>query len=235
MVTFINDFLRYVWVFFMKEKFETLSKFKEFQMKIEKEVGRKIKCLRMDNGGEYTSDEFYKYLQECNIQRQFTCPGTPQQNGVAERKNRHLTETYQSMLHVKNVPRRFWAECMKTAAHVINRLPQARLGFISPFQKLWNTKPMVSQFRVFGCVCYVFVSNHLRSKFNRKAVRHIFMGYDSQRKGWRCYNPTNGRCYTSRDVIFDEASSWWLEEKATLPKEIKDKNLESVGEQSRKD
>ena len=66
-VTFIDDFSRYVWVFFMKEKSETLSKFKEFQMKIEKEVGRKIKCLRTDNGGEYTSDEFYKYLQECSI------------------------------------------------------------------------------------------------------------------------------------------------------------------------
>ena len=124
---------------------------------------------------------------------------------------------------------------MKTTAHVINRLPQARLEFISPFQKLWNTKPTVSHFRVFGCVCYVFVPNHLCSKFDKKAVRCIFVGYDSQRKGWRCYNPMNGRCYTSRNVIFDEASSWWLEETATLPKEIKDKNLESAGEQSRKD
>lgn len=124
---------------------------------------------------------------------------------------------------------------MKTTAHVINRLPQARHEFISPFQKLWNTKPTVSHFRVFGCVCYVFVPNHLCSKFDKKAVRCIFVGYDSQRKGWRCYNPMNGRCYTSRNVIFDEASSWWLEETATLPKEIKDKNLESAGEQSRKD
>ena len=145
MMTFIDDFSRYVWVFFMKEKSETLSKFKEFQMKIEKEVGRKIKCLRTNNGngGEYTSNEFCKYLQECNIRRQFTCPRTPQQNVVAERKNRHLAETCRSMLHTKNVPGRFWAECMKTAAYVINRLPQARLGFVSPFQKLWNTKPMV--------------------------------------------------------------------------------------------
>ena len=139
------------------------------------------------------------------------------------------------MLHAKNVPGRFWAECMKTATHVINRLPQARLGFVSPFQKLWNTKPTVSHFQVFGCVCYVFVPNHLRSKFDKKVVRCIFVGYDGQRKSWRCYNPTNGHCYTSRNVIFDEASSWWLEEIATLPKEIKDKNLESMGERSRKD
>jgi transposase InsO family protein len=67
MVTFIDDFSRYVWVFFMKEKSETLSKFIEFRMKVENEVGRKIKCLRIDNGGEYTSDEFYDYLRECHI------------------------------------------------------------------------------------------------------------------------------------------------------------------------
>jgi transposase InsO family protein len=133
MVTFIDDFSRYVWVFFMKEKSETLSKFIEFRMKVENEVGRKIKCLRTDNGGEYTSDEFCDYLQECHIRRQLTCPGTPQQNGVAERKNKHLAEICRSMLHAKNMPGRFWAECMKTAAHIINRLPQARLDFVSPF------------------------------------------------------------------------------------------------------
>ena len=67
MVMFIDDFSRYVWVFFMKEKYETLSKFMEFRMKVENEVGRKIKCLCTDNGEEYTSDEFCDYLRECNI------------------------------------------------------------------------------------------------------------------------------------------------------------------------
>ena len=126
---------------------------------------------------------------------------------------------------------------MKIAAHVINRLPQARLDFVSPFQKIWNTKPKVSHFQVFGCVCYVFVSDHLRSKFNKKAIRCIFVGYNSQRKGWRCCDPTTGRCYTSRNVIFDEASSWWSEDKATLPvlKEIEEKMPESMEEQSGKD
>lgn len=92
MVTFIDDFSRYVWVDFMKAKSETLSKFKEFREKVESEFGKRIRCLRTDNGGEYTSDEFSDYLKECRIRRQLTCPGTPQQNGVAERKNRHLAE-----------------------------------------------------------------------------------------------------------------------------------------------
>ncbi|GMI77806.1 hypothetical protein HRI_001449800 [Hibiscus trionum] len=182
MVTFIDDFSRYVWVYFMKEKSETFTKFKEFKEKIESELNEKIQCLRTDNGKEYLSTEFTTYLQEHKIRRQLTCPNTPQQNGVAERKNRHLAETCRSMLHAKNVPGRFWAECMRTAAYVINRLPQAKLGFISPHEKLWKIKPTVSHLKVFGCVCYVFVPDHQRSKFDKKAIRCIFVGYDDARK-----------------------------------------------------
>ncbi|KAE8705435.1 hypothetical protein F3Y22_tig00110429pilonHSYRG01243 [Hibiscus syriacus] len=232
MVTFIDDFSRYVWVFFMKEKSDTFSKFKEFRDSAEGEVGKKICCLRTDNGGEYRSNEFSQYLRECRIRHQYTCANTPQQNGVAERKNRHLAEICRSMLHAKNVSGRFWAEAMRTAAFVINRLPQPRLGFVSPFEKLWNIKPTVSYFRVFGCVCYVFVPDHLRSKFDKKAVRCIFVGYDSHRKGWKCCDPISGRCYTSRNVVFDEASSWWSLEKEVLPdsREFGDKLQQKMGE-----
>ncbi|KAL5753796.1 hypothetical protein ACOSP7_022016 [Xanthoceras sorbifolium] len=232
MVTFIDDFSRYVWVFFMKEKSETFSKFKEFKEVVEGEVEKKIRCLRTDNGGEYSSGEFSQYLRECQIRHQYTCANTPQQNGVAERKNRHLAEVCRSMLHAKNIPGRFWAEAMRTAAHVINKLPQPRLEFVSPYEKLWDKKPTVSYLRVFGCVCYVFVPDHLRSKIDKKAIRCIFVGYDSQRKGWKCCDPMSGRCYTSRDVVFDEASSWWTSEKEVLPdsKEFKDRLQEKMGE-----
>ena len=142
--------------------------------------------------GEYTLDEFFEYFAH-RIWHQFTCPSTPQQNGVKKRKNRHLTETSKSMLHAKNVPPRFWVECMKTAVYVINRLPPSRLGFISPYQKLWNFKQMVSHFRVFVCVCvfYVFVPDHLQSKFDKKAIRCSFVGYDNEEKGWRCCDPVS--------------------------------------------
>ncbi|KAE8675571.1 tir-nbs resistance protein [Hibiscus syriacus] len=105
---------------------------------------------------------------------------------------------------------RFWAEAMRTATFVINRLPQPKLGFVSPFEKLWNIKPTVSYFRVFGYVCYVFVPDHLRSKFDKKDVRCIFVGYDNQRKWWKCCDPISGRCYTSRNVYgldYDETFS----------------------------
>jgi len=107
LITFIDDFSRYVWIYFIKEKSEVFEKFKEFQYTLENDIGRKIKCLRMDNGGEYTSREFNDYLKEKMIRRQLTCPSTPQQNGVAERKNRHLAKICRSMLHSMNVLARF--------------------------------------------------------------------------------------------------------------------------------
>ncbi|GKV12768.1 hypothetical protein SLEP1_g23879 [Rubroshorea leprosula] len=232
MVTFIDDYSRYVWVYFMREKLETLEMFKRFKKKVEQTVGKKIQCLRTDNEGEYTSKEFSDYLQDNRIRRQLTCPYTPQQNGVTEWKNGHLGETCQSMLHAKNVPPRFWAECMKTAADVINKLPQATLGFISPFEKLWNIKPVVSHFRVFGSVCYVFAPKAQRTKFDKKAIRCIFLGYDDERKGWRCCDPNTGRCCVSRNVVFDEASSWWSPQEVVLPnsKELEEKVQEKFGE-----
>ena len=94
MVTFIDDFSRYVWVFFMKEKFDTFSKFKEFRESAEVEVGKKIHCLCTDNGREFSSREFSQYLRECQIRHQYACANTPQQNGIVERKNRHLAEIF---------------------------------------------------------------------------------------------------------------------------------------------
>lgn len=85
---------------------------------------------------------------------------------------------------------------MKTAVYVTNRLPQARLRLTIP--KVLEYQ--VHSFRVFGCVCYVFLPNHLRSKYSKK----LDVGYDSERKGWRCCDPTTNRCYTSRNVVFDE-------------------------------
>ena len=91
----------------MKEKSEAFTKFKVFNEKIKGELIMKSQCLCTDNGREYLSNEFTIYFKEHRIRWQLTCPNTPQQNGVAEHKNRHFAETCRSMLHAKNVPGRF--------------------------------------------------------------------------------------------------------------------------------
>lgn len=217
MVTFIDDYCRFVWTYFMKEKAEVFAKFKEFELDAELLTGQKVKCLRSDNGGEYLAYDFSNYLKQKGIKRQLTCSNTPQQNGVSERKNRHLGEVTRSLIHDKNMPGRFWAEAMNTAGYVINRLPSQSLDYKSPYEKLTGNKPNVKYFRVFGCVCYVFVPNHLRHKMDKKAVRCVFVGYDLEKKGWRCMEPNTGRIYVSRNVIFDEHSAWWSTDNQVLP------------------
>ena len=81
----------------MQRKLETFEKFKEFQAEVENQLGKTIKTLQSDRGGEYLNQEFEDYLVEHGIVSQLTDPGTPQQNGVAERRNRTVMETVRSM------------------------------------------------------------------------------------------------------------------------------------------
>ncbi|KAK3008221.1 hypothetical protein RJ639_015039 [Escallonia herrerae] len=103
---------------------------------------------------------------------------------------------------------------------VLGLVRQASIGgmkyMVTFFDDFSSTKPTVSYFKVFDCVCYVLVPDHLRSKMDKKALRCIFVGYDNQRKGWRCCDPVTGKCYTSRNMVFDEASSWWSSDKEVL-------------------
>lgn len=204
----VDDFTRFSWVYFLKTKDEAFSTFIKFKMQVEKEFGQMIKCLRTDNGGEYMSDEFFRYCSEHGIRRQMTCPDTPQQNGVAERKLAHLTEMCLSWLHEKQLPRALWAEAIQSACHVINRLPPWPGTEKSPFEGLYNIKPNVNYFRVFGSLCYIHIPKSHRTKLDPKARKCIFVGYDSHRKGWRCMDPKTRKIAVSRNVVFDEVTPY---------------------------
>lgn len=101
------------------------------------------------------------------------------------------------MFHAKSVPSCYMAKCMTTTAYVINRLPKTRLVFISPFQKLWNLKPNASHFKAFDCICYVFVQDYLRTKFDKMAIQCVFVGYDTESRGWKCCDHGSNKCYVS--------------------------------------
>jgi transposase InsO family protein len=98
-VLFIDDYSRKTWKYFLKAKDELFIKFQEFKALVEKLFERKIKVLRSGNGGEYTSKEFQDFCQEAGIKRELTTPYNPQQNGVAERKNRSIIEAAKAMIH----------------------------------------------------------------------------------------------------------------------------------------
>jgi transposase InsO family protein len=107
----------------MKHKGEVFQHFLNFKTTVEKEKGVSIKCLRSNGGGEYFSKEFSEYLKEHGIQRKYSCSYSPQQNGVVEKKNRHIAEITRAMLNEKNLPNNFWAEVVATIVYIKNRTP----------------------------------------------------------------------------------------------------------------
>lgn len=129
---FIDDYSRKAWVYFLKEKSDAFNQFKLFKKRVETETGKNIKCLRTDRGGEYTSNEFSSYCKEQGIRRQLTTAYTPQQNGIAERKNRTVMNMVRSMLSTRKVPRHFWPEAVSCTFHVLNRCPTHAVKNITP-------------------------------------------------------------------------------------------------------
>jgi transposase InsO family protein len=98
-VSFIDEFSRNTWIYFLNNKYEVVEKFKEFKDLVENQTKNKIKVLRMDNGGEFYKNEFKEFYKKCGIERQKNTPYTPQQNGVIERMNMTLMERARSMLN----------------------------------------------------------------------------------------------------------------------------------------
>jgi transposase InsO family protein len=208
-VTFIDDYSRHTWICPMKSKSEVFSHFLKLKNRMENETNRKIRCLRSDGGQEYFSTEFKAFLEEKGIRREFSCRYTPQQNGVAERKNRTILEMARAMLHEKNMPKIYWAEAAVTAVYLINRCTAEGVHDITPHEKYFGTKPNLSHLKVFGSIAFVHVPDEKRRKLDPKSEKMIFVGYSLEQKGYKCFNPITQKSRVSRDVVFDEVTSWY--------------------------
>ncbi|GJS81990.1 retrotransposon protein, putative, ty1-copia subclass [Tanacetum coccineum] len=119
-VTFTDDFSRYGYVYLLKHKHEVFETFKVFQKEVENQLGKTIKSLRSDRGGEYMSQEFLDHLKEHGIIAHRTPPYTPQNNGVSERRNRTLLDMVRSMMSQTTLPKSFWDYALETAARILN-------------------------------------------------------------------------------------------------------------------
>jgi transposase InsO family protein len=129
-VSFIDDYSCNNWVYFLKSKDEVFNKFKEFKALIENLSERKIKILRSDNGGEYTSKEFVNFCKDVGINKELTTPYNPQQNGVVERKNITIMEAMKTMIHDQDLPMFLWEGAKMAAIYVQNRLTDKCLSLV---------------------------------------------------------------------------------------------------------
>ncbi|XP_026436193.1 uncharacterized protein LOC113334063 [Papaver somniferum] len=132
-----------------------------------------------------------------------------QQNGVAERKLRHILETTHALMIQMHVPKKFWSHGSLTATYLINRLPSRVLEFKSPLEVLKHHQPDISHLRVFGCVCYVHLQEKHRDKLDSRATKCVFFGYSSTKKGYICYHPPTRKLQISRDVVSDETVAYF--------------------------
>ena len=172
--------------------------------------------------GEYFSNEFSNFLKKHGIQRQFSCRYTLQQNGVAERKNKHIPEVARALMAKKNMPHCYWAEAVSTAIYIMNRTPTVVVHDVTPEEKFSSKKPDLSHLKVFGCIAYVHVPDELQTKLNPKAEKCVFIGYSLEKKGYKCYNPVTRQVRVSRDVVFDEMASWYAEVKHDIGADVKE-------------
>ena len=173
-VTFIDDYSRYGYVYLMRRKSETFEKFKEFKTESEKQLGKSLKVLRSDRGGEYLSDEFLGHLIENGILSQLTAPGTPQQNGVAERRNRTLLDMVRSMMSYSTLPLSFWRYALQTACCILNQVPTKSTPR-TPYELWKGKKPSLGHMRIWGCPAHILDKDG--KKLEPRSKLYIFVGY----------------------------------------------------------
>ncbi|GAB2267394.1 hypothetical protein Dimus_038666 [Dionaea muscipula] len=200
-LTIVDDFSRYTWVRLIRYKSDVSSHIKSFFSWVQTQFNTTVKILRADNGGEFLA--LKSFLEEQGTIFQQTCPYTPQQNGVVERKHRHLLNVTRALQFQAQLPLHFWGESLKTACYLINRLPSPLLQYKSPHTLLFGHDPDYTTLKVYGCLCFA-TNLHPSSKLDQRARQCVFLGYPSGQKGYLVYDLQTRQISTSRDVVFHE-------------------------------
>jgi hypothetical protein len=134
---------------------------------------------------------------------QHFCVYMPQQNGVVEHKPRHILESARALCFQAHLPLYFWAKCVLTTIHLINRLPTQLLSYKTPFERLYNKNPNYSHLKVLCCLAYA-TEMHATHKFAPRAARFVFLGYSVGQKAYKLYNLTTHKFLISRGIVFHE-------------------------------
>ncbi|WVZ85239.1 LOW QUALITY PROTEIN: hypothetical protein U9M48_032186 [Paspalum notatum var. saurae] len=208
-ITFTDDFS-------MSMSFE---RFKQYQNEVQNHSGKTIKFLRLDRGGEYLSHEFYDHLKSCGIVPQLTPPGTPQWNGVSERRNRILLDMVRSMMSQTDLPLSFWGYALEATAFTLNRVPSKSMEK-TPYE-IWTGKcPKLSFLKNWGCEAYV--KRLTSDKLHPKSDKCYFVGYPRKTKGYYFYNQEEAKVFVARNGVFLEKEFLLKDETSRTQMQIKE-------------
>ena len=200
----VDEFTKFTWTYLLKHKSDTFKVFTQFQAMINTQFSLPIKILRTNCGGEFTSTDFNQFFANNGILHQLSYPHTPQQNGVVERKHRHLIQCALALLSESKLLISYWSYAVFTATHLVNRLPTPNLKQKTPWELLFHIPPDISYLRSFGCQCFPLLTPYTAHKLHPKTIPYVFLGYSSNTKGYLFLDPITKRVYTSKHVLFNE-------------------------------
>ena len=223
-LTIVDDYSRSIWVYLMKEKSETGKCSKVFVSFVKTQFGKEVKIIRSDNGLEFKSKPIREFYEERGSIHQTSCADTPQQNGRVERKHRHLLEVARALRFHANLPLKFWGECVRTAAYLINRTPSKLLSGKTPYELVYKNKLNHDFIKVFGCLSFAQIRSG--DKFASRSRRCAFIGYYFKKKSWKLYDLENHKIFESRDVKFYEDNFLFKDD--TLVSSYKESNENSL-------
>jgi transposase InsO family protein len=200
-ITFTDDYSRYGYVYLMRRKSKAFERFKEFRAEAEKQLGKHIKALRSDRGDEYFLGDFIDHLSEEGILSQLTAPGTPQQNGVAERRNRNLLEMIRVMMSYATLPMSFRGYALETATHLLNLIPSNTISKIP--SELWTgRRPSIRYIHIWVCPAHVLKGKV--DKLESKTEVCLFVGYPKGTKGYLFNSPKEMKVFVTTNAKFLE-------------------------------
>ncbi|CAI7866222.1 unnamed protein product [Closterium sp. NIES-53] len=205
-LTMVDEWSRFTWARPLSKKSDAAAAMKENWLPmVERQAMRLVKVLRSDRGGEFLGAEFTKLLKRNGIRHQLSCPGTPQQNGIAERANQTIGEAAKTLLGAAGMPYRFWPEAVFHVITVKNRvLTHVGDKHWVPYERWLGKKPSIDMLRMWGCMGLLMVLKEKRHKLEVAAVWAVHLGMAPDSKGWLMWDPKSKRTLVSHDVKFVE-------------------------------
>ncbi|XP_009767767.1 uncharacterized protein [Nicotiana sylvestris] len=170
---------------------------------IQTQFGKSMKLIRSDNGGEFVNANCSQIFQSLGIIHQRTCVHTPQQNGVAKRKHKHILEIATTIRFQGAISLKFWGHYVIAIAYLINRMPFVALQGKSPYEVFHKWKPNLQHLRTIGCLCFAKTLNN-HDKFAARAIVAIMIGYSDSTKGYILYDIASHTFFINRGVSFRE-------------------------------
>ncbi|GKB43088.1 retrovirus-related pol polyprotein from transposon TNT 1-94 [Tanacetum coccineum] len=202
----VDEYSRFTWVKFFISKDETPAFVIKLLKQLQVGLNKTVRNICTDNGTEFVNQNLTNYFESVGITHEKTVPRTPQQNSVVERRNRTLVEAARTMLIFSKAPMFLWAKAIATACYTQNRSLIHTLYNKTPYELVHNKKQDLSFLRVFGALCYQTNDSEDLGKLKAKADIGFFVGYASNRKGYRIYNRRTRQIMETIHVTFDELS-----------------------------